>query len=521
MGESERGKVRPVLALRNVHKAFDRTVALDDARLELFAGEVTGLIGENGAGKSTIVKIISGLIRPDSGDVLLDDQPVRLNSIRDAQRLGIRTVFQELSSVPDLTVAENLLLSVSTEQRPFRRKQSDAKAREIAAEWGLGQLDTSATIASLSMRDRQLLEVLSAVSARPRIIVLDEPTSSLAPEDRMWLHSVVQKLRARGTAILFISHMFDEVELFCDRATVQRNGRHVESMSMEQFDRAQVIEQMIGRSLGTTFPAVSVLPPSKLPAFELRDIGVDSAISGLSLSIAPGEVLGVAGLEGQGQLELFEAVAGARPKSDGQVRLDGKVVHYRSPHQALSLGGRTGEGGIAFVPPDRKTQGLVLDMTVRKNVALPILSDVSAAGVIRERREAERVAGLLSDVGCDPARLNTAVRMLSGGNQQKVSLARALASSPRVLVLYDPTRGVDVGTKVEIYKLIHAVAARGTAVLFYSTEIPELANLCHRVVVMYAGKVVADLSASSLDEQSLMAAAVGIAAAGEGNGGDQ
>ena len=497
----------PVLVLDGVRKSYGRTQALTSVDLRLDAGTVHGLVGENGAGKSTLVKILSGATSPDGGSITLNGSPVELSSPATARALGISTVFQELTLIPDLTVAENLLLqSGGTWTRSLRERVR--RGREMAERWGVSSLDMKAKISRLSLRDRQLIEILCAIDRPHQVLILDEPTSSLLPEDTKWLRSAVAHLAGRGSAVIFISHMLDEVEDFCDEVSVQRNGAVVATHTSTPLDRNAVVRQMIGRSLDAAFPAKSSVPEDAPCALRVRDLDVAGAVHGVSLDVAAGEIVGVAALDGQGQSELFRALAGDLRVSGGEVQLLGRPVRLGTPRRAIKAGGD--DGGLAFVPADRKTSGTVLDLTVRKNISLPVLGKVARAGVVNDRREARTVSALMDLVQIDQVKLDHPVRSLSGGNQQKVAFARAASSGSAALLLYDPTRGVDVGTKYELYKLIHELAASGTAVLFYSTEIPEIVNVCHRALVCYGGRIVAEVPSERLSESELMSAAIGL-----------
>ena len=499
--------VRPVLSLQGVRKAYGRTQALTSVDLQLRPGAVDGLVGENDAGKWTLVKILSGTTSPDAGTIAIDGQTVDLSSPAKARSLGISTVFQELTLIPDLSVAENLLLQSQGSWVRTRRERA-RRGDEMARRWGLSSLDMGAKVATLSLRDRQLMEILCAVDRSHRVLILDEPTSSLLPEDTRWLRSVVRRLVSQGSAVVFISHMLDEVEDFCDEVSVQRNGVIVARYTTKPLDRAEVVRAMIGRSLDAAFPDKSLIKAGAPTALRVRDLHVAGAVHGVSLEVARGEIVGVAALDGQGQSELFRAVAGDLRPSAGTVELNGDRVRPGSPRRALRGGGRT--GGIAFVPADRKTAGTVLDLTVRKNISLPVLNQATRAGVISDKRETELVSRLMELVQVDRVKIDHPVRSLSGGNQQKVAFARAASSRSAALLLYDPTRGVDVGTKFELYKLIHELAEAGTAVLFYSTEIPEIVNVCHRAVVCYGGRIVHEVPGERLGESELMSAAIGL-----------
>jgi ribose transport system ATP-binding protein len=500
---------QPLLALKEVSKSYGETQALVSIDLSLGPGAVHGLVGENGAGKSTLVKILSGVVAPDGGAITLDGNAVELSSPAIARELGISTVFQELTLIPDLTVAENILLQSDgawTRSRRERLRRADA----MAARWGVSTVDMRAKLSSLSLRDRQIIEILCAVDRPHKVLILDEPTSALLPDDTRWLRSVVQRCVSRGAAVVFISHMLDEVEEFCDEVSVQRNGVIVADHTATPLDRDLVVKQMIGRSLESAFPPKNPLVEGAPAALRVRGLQVAGVVHEVDLDIARGEIVGVAALDGQGQAELFRALAGDLRVNGGTIELNGHPVRLGSPRRAIRAGGPA--GGIAFVPADRKSSGTVLDLTVRKNISLPVLRRVAASGVVNDRRETGVVSRLMDLVQVDQVKIDHPVRSLSGGNQQKVSFARAAGSDSAALLLYDPTRGVDVGTKYELYRLIHELAEKGTAVLFYSTEIPEIVNVCHRALVCYGGRIAHEVPGDRLSESELMSAAIGLEA---------
>lgn len=496
-----------VLVLEGVRKSYGNTQALTAVDLQLKAGFVHGLVGENGAGKSTLVKILSGATTPDGGTIVMLGADVQLSSPARAREAGISTVFQELTLIPDITVAENLLLQSGG---AWVRSRSERLRRgvEMADRWGVSSLDMAAKVSSLSLRDRQLMEILCAVDRPHKVLILDEPTSSLLAKDTKWLLSIVRHLASRGSAVVFISHVLDEVEEFCDDVSVQRNGAIVATHTSTPPDRGTVVREMIGRDLDAAYPDKGAVSPDAPSALRVRDLAVAGAVHGVNLDVAKGEIVGVAALEGQGQSELFRALAGDLKIAGGTVELLGRPVKLGSPRRAISAGGDN--GGIAFVPADRKTSGTVLDWTVRKNISLPVLGSVTRGGVVRDGRETKIVSRLMELVQVDAVKLDQPVSALSGGNQQKVAFARAASGDSAALLLYDPTRGVDVGTKYELYKLIHELAESGTAVLFYSTEIPEIVNVCHRALACYAGRIVHEVPSDRLSESELMSAAIGL-----------
>jgi ribose transport system ATP-binding protein len=500
-------ETKPLVEMRSVSKRYGKTQALDGISVKLMRGRVYGLVGENGAGKSTLVKIMCGAETPDSGELLVAGEISELSSPQIARNLGISTVFQELSLIPDLSLAENILLQSRASWTGNATKRA-VRAKETAARWGLSTSLVDGRVGSMSLRDQQLAEILCALNRPHDVLILDEPTSALLPQDVNWLLSVVKKVVETGGTVLLITHMLEEIERFCDEIYVQRNGAIVGHLQKIDYRRNEVIELMIGRSLETAFPVRSANPEGDEFLLEAHDISTRGLLREVSLGIRRGEILGVAGLDGQGQQDLFSALSGEVRIITGSILLQGKKMKLTSPGRALRPGNKS--GGIALVPAERKTHGAILEMSIRKNVALPVLRKFARFYGRSDKAEGLAVQDLLASVDVDTSKSQMPVGSLSGGNQQKVVFARALASDSEVLLLFDPTRGVDVGTKHEIYKLIGRYAASGKAVLMYSTEIPELVNVCHRVLVMYHGRIVSEKTGLGLSEASLMTAAIGV-----------
>ncbi|OIU88217.1 sugar ABC transporter ATP-binding protein [Microbacterium sp. AR7-10] len=495
-----------VLEMRNIRKSYGSTQALKGISVALRGGRVYGLVGENGAGKSTLVKSMCGAVIPDDGEIVLGGTPVTMRGPQDARDLGVSTVFQELSLIADLSLAENIQLQRKDGWVSGRRKQT-RYAEKLAAEWGLASIDASSRIDSLSLRDQQLAEILCAVNRPHQVLILDEPTSALLPDDVDWLERIIRRVTAAGAAVIIITHMLEEIERFCDEIYVQRNGLLVDNVDRSAYDRTTVIEQMIGRSLESAYPERPAFDEASPVVLQAESVGTKGQLRDLDLSIRAGEIVGVAGLDGQGQEEIFEVLAGARRKNAGTVRLDGNTINTSSPAKALRP--KKGVNGISLVPAERKTLGAILEMSIRKNIALPVLRRVTSAFWINDAKEESAVRNLMRSVQVDETKIDDPVSSLSGGNQQKVVFAKALANDSDVLLLFDPTRGVDVGTKYEIYRLIGDYARQGKAVLVYSTEIPEIVNLCHRAIVIYRGTVVAEFQGEDLQESNLMSAAIG------------
>jgi len=495
------------LSISRLTVRYGPTTALDAADLEIGAGEVHALLGENGAGKSTIVKVLSGLVRPDAGKLSIFGRNVARFAPRYANALGIRTAFQEISLVKDLSVAQNFMLM----EEPLnalgmvRGRARDERVRARLEALGITSIDPRTEVRRLDLPSRQKIEIARAISGNPRILLLDEPTASLSNRDVQWLGDLIERLKRSGTTVVLISHRMHEVRAFCSALTIFRNGRTVGAYAMNDVADGKIIELMIGRSLGAAFPPKPLRGGAEAtaaaPVLLCRNVAV-AAGSDVSFSLRPGEVLGLAGLDGMGQRELFVALFGVLKPIAGQIQIGGQDVQLRSPAHAIRC-------GIGMLPEDRKTEALFLELDGCENVSLPSLQRFLRGGLIRGRYERKTVSRVLDVVKVVRRALWSPVRNFSGGNQQKIAVAKWLLTNSIVLLLYDPTRGIDVGTKTEIYHLIRRYAEAGGAVLFYSTEIPELVNLCDQVMVIYRGRIVETLAAGELSESAIMSAAVG------------
>ncbi|MBV7486682.1 sugar ABC transporter ATP-binding protein [Bordetella sp. BOR01] len=488
-----------------LRKVFGPTVAVDDVSFEIQPGTVHALLGENGAGKSTVVKLLSGLIEPSGGHIEVDGQPVRLRSPRAAHALGIQTAFQEMTLVADLPVLDNMLM-------PYAPRGLLGMVRRRAAAERVAQhlheldfdVDLYAEAGTLDLAVRQKIEIARAVLRAPRILLLDEPTSTLAGRDVDWLGSLIARLKAQGTTVVFISHRMREVRAFCDRLTILRNGRHISTGPAGELDDDAVIERIVGRSVSRVFPP----RPADAPAFGpevLGARGLDAGkVRGVDFSLRRGEILGVAGLQGMGQLDLFHACFGMLPPRQGQIQVDGRTVALGSPADAIRP-----NIGIGMVPEDRKTEGLFLKLDGRANATLPVVQRYTRGGVISAAAENAAVERAFARVQVDRRAAWTPAGAFSGGNQQKIAIAKWLLAQSRILLLFDPTRGIDVGTKHELYVLMRQYVAEGGAILFHSTEIPEIVHLCDRALVLYGGQVRGELAGPALTEQGIMRIALG------------
>ncbi len=492
----------PAIEGVGLSRAYGGVKALDDASFEARAGEVHALVGENGAGKSTLIKILGGRTRPDTGSIRIKGQAVALTGPDHAHKFGAWTVFQELTLLPALTVAENLFLSREPRSRRtglIDRRAMERQADQLLADLDIQHIDPLAAIEDISLSERQLVEIVRAISHDPDILFLDEPTSSLVEREVVWLFAQVRRLRAQGTCVVFTSHRWNEIASIADRITVCRNGREVGTFTPDTLDEDQAVTLMTGRRVETLYPPVPTLASTApitlsvehLSARRMRDV---------SLTLHQGEILGVGGLAGHGHRELFFTLFGADHATGGSIEVSGKRVAIRSPRDAVRRG-----IGIALVPEDRKTEGLLLQMSVRDNATLAILKRLSKGGLLRnalERRLSDDLIVRLKIKSAGPA---APVGSLSGGNQQKVLLGRWLLAEPQILLLYDVTRGVDVATKSEIYALVGRLAAEGKAILFYSSDAEELAHLTHRVLVMREGRIAAELTGHTTAEDIVSA----------------
>jgi ribose transport system ATP-binding protein len=510
-GASEDGTA--ALELVGITKRYGATVGLDGASFRVRPGDVHALLGENGAGKSTVVKLLNGLLRPDAGEIRVGGTATAIHSPREAHRLGIQTAFQEISLLPNLSVSQNLLLPyepVSAMGR-LRSREAARRTQAILLRLGLDGIDAEAEVGDLDLPERQKLEIARAASYEPKILLLDEPTSALSGRDLEWLFALMRRLRKAGTTILFISHRMPEVRAICNSLSVLRNGRDVGTFRIEEVSDDAIIRLVIGRTLALAFPPKSALeaPPAKpaYPMLRLSRIAARERLRNVSLELWPGEILGVAALQGMGQLELFRAAFGLEPISSGSIEIDGHRVTLSSPRDAIKA-----HIGLSLVPEDRKTEALFLRLSGRANVSLPVIGRFAYLGWILRKAEDRAVRQALELVNVDPRAMYTPCRAFSGGNQQKIAIAKWLLARCRVLMMYDPTRGVDIGTKHEIFLLMRAFATAGGAILFYSTDLPELVNLCDSIIVLYRGSVVATLTGNEISEERIMRVALGGAA---------
>jgi ribose transport system ATP-binding protein len=500
---AESGSVLPTLEVMGLEKSYGPTVALGGVSFTILPGEVHALLGENGAGKSTLVKILSGVIEPDAGTAALDGVPFNPQSILDARTRGVATAFQELSLLMNLTVAENLALPALMKGplNLISRRRNEERASATLADFDLAHLNPREPVSELTLADRQRLEIVRALSKRPKLLILDEPTAVLASTD--WLFALIRAETARGTAVLYISHRLNEIRELCARGTVLRSGRSIATARLDETDDASIFEMMVGTSLATFARDRSGIGRVQQPRLQVS--GLDAGkVRNASFEVPVGAIVGVAGLDGQGQGDLFHALFGLTAMSSGEIRIDGRVVTIRSPAQALQAGIQ-----VSLLPEERKTQGIFPTLSVQKNVTLGALEKVSTLGIVRRGKGASLMRAAAGKVDLADRYFNFQINDLSGGNQQKALLARVLSTGAKTLLLFDPTRGVDVGTKQAIYEAIQRYVAAGGAVLLYSSELSEIVQLCDQCLVIYEGRIVAQLEGEQIEERRIVASATG------------
>lgn len=495
----------PVLAVEHAQKRFGAVHALVDGIIELLPGEVHGLVGENGAGKSTLVKILAGVHRPDAGRLLVDGEEAIFDNAKQSQAAGIAIIFQEPTLFPDLSVAENIFVGVQPLKR-FRRIDRRRMRREAAALFAqLGvTLDPDRLARGLSIADQQLVEIAKALTANARVIVMDEPTAALTATEVERLFGIVETLRSRGNAVLFVSHRLEEIFAICQRVTVMRDGRHVLTRPIEELTIPSVIRAMVGRDMDALFPKMPSDPGRVV--LKVDRLTREGVFTDVSFEVRAGEIVALAGLVGAGRTEVARAIFGIDRWDTGSVEIDGRKLPPGSPTAAMAV-------GVGLVPEDRRQQGLVMDFSVERNIALASLDRLKRGGLILpgvERRFAKDWALRLQ---LKYGKLTNPVWTLSGGNQQKAVLAKWLARKPRLLIVDEPTRGIDVGTKAEVHRLLSELAAQGVAVLMISSELPEVLGMADRIVVLFEGRVMREFTRAEADEDAIMHAATGMSEA--------
>lgn len=496
----------PIFEMRGIAKSYGGVRALEDASLSVAPGRIHAVLGENGAGKSTLIKIMSGVVQADAGTMMLDGQQVTFATPKAANAAGIVCIFQELSLVPDLSVADNIGLADPPRHFGLIDRRAQRRFAEAAlARAGAEDIHPLALVRDLPLSRRQMVEIAKALARRPRILILDEATSALTAGDVAKVFAVLKRLREEGLALVYISHRMHEIDELADDCSVFRNGRHIESYPAGTKSGNEVVELMIGREYSHVFPAKPASAPSGANMLEVRNLDWEGRLNHVSFAARPGEILGLGGLDGQGQRELLLALFGVLRGVKGEVLVAGEPAAIHGPRAAKS-----GENPMALIPEDRKTEGLMLPMSVRDNLTLPSLGQFARFGVVDRVREGDAIRRMMALLAIKAADPEISVGSLSGGNQQKVVIAKWLMLAPRIILLNDPTRGIDVGTKQEIYQLLRKLADDGATILFYSTDYDELIGCCDRVLVMYDGAIVRELAGAEITEHALVSSAFSL-----------
>jgi rhamnose transport system ATP-binding protein len=491
----------PVLELRDIHKSFGAVRALRGANLSLHKGQITALVGENGAGKSTMVKTLAGLHQQDRGQVFLDGEEVSFRDPLHAREAGIAVIYQEPTMFPDLTVAENIFMGRQPVRslRRIDRKAMRQQALELFRQLGV-KIDPDRAAQGLSIADQQVVEIAKAISLNARVLIMDEPTAALSGVEIDRLFAVTRTLQERGAAVLFISHRFEEVFALADWITVMRDGAHVATSPAAGLAVDEVIRQMVGRDVASLFPKQDTVIGDT--ALEVRGLSRKGVFSDISFNVKAGEIVGLSGLVGAGRSEVARAIFGIDKYDSGAIQVRGQTLKPLSPRDSMAA-------GLGFVPEDRRKQGLVMELNVSRNLTLTLRKKLSRFGLLTNQAEAQSTKEWAKKLQIKAGAPTSPISTLSGGNQQKVVLGKWLATGPKVLIIDEPTRGIDVGTKSEVHRLISELAGTGLAVLMISSELPEILGMSDRVLVMHEGRITAELSRSEATEETVMTAATG------------
>lgn len=495
--------VESTLVMEGIRKTFPGVVALDNVRFDLERGEVHVLLGENGAGKSTLIKLLGGALKKDAGQILLDGREVEIRGPHHAQELGISIIYQELHLVPHLSAAENIFLGREPELFPgiIDRKTLYSKAQDILNDLHVN-IDSHSLVKNLSVAEQQMVEIAKAVSLDVRILVMDEPTSALTESEIEQLFAMIKRLKKTGVSIVYISHRLDEIFQVGDRVTILLDGKYVGTYGIGELSRAELVRLMVNREIKEHFPKVRV--PRGTEKLRVEHLTLEGELKDISFSLYGGEVLGVAGLLGSGRTELARAIFGVDPVDSGAIMINGTVQTNLNPRRAVKL-------GLGYLTEDRKNQGLILRLSVKENILLASLDRLAKFGVLDPATESVTAERFVEDLRIKTPSVEQQVVNLSGGNQQKVVLSKWLCSEAQIFIFDEPTRGIDVGAKVEIYKLMNGLTERGAAVLMISSELPEILGMSDRIMVMREGTVAALLDAADATQEIILHHALGNA----------
>lgn len=493
---------QPLVQMRGISKAFSGNRVLENVEFEILSGEVHALMGENGAGKSTLMKILTGIYERDAGTVLVRGQEVHFKNTKEAEQTGIAVIHQELNIIPYLSVTENMFLGKELtigKTGIIKYKEMRTKTREYLNRLGI-DIDPDVEAGTLSVGQQQMIEIARAVAANTEVLIMDEPTAALTDREINALFQVINSLRKQGVGIVYISHRMDEIFQICDRISVLRDGQFIGTKAIPETNFDEIVKMMVGRQLGERFPKRQTVLGST--SIQVENLSSKGSFEKVNFSVKQGEILGVAGLMGAGRTEIMEAIFGYRPITNGRVLIDGKETKIKSPYEAI-------QHGIGFITEDRKNEGLVLGLSVRENFTLTNFSSVSKKGVISTKREESFVEDLIQKLHVKTASQHLSVKSLSGGNQQKIVIGKWLGIKPKILILDEPTRGVDVGAKKEIYQLMNELTKQGVAIIMVSSELPEILGMSDRILVIHEGKVSSTFARNEADQEKIMQAATG------------
>jgi len=492
----------PILQMRDVSKRFGEIQALDDVSLDLIPGEIHALLGENGAGKSTLIKVMTGVVQPDIGDIFIDGQKVHIGSAFDAQTYAVAAIYQEPMVFPDLTVAENIFIGHRDRGRVVNRSKMRQEAEEVLTRLDV-QLDVQAPASALTLAQQQTVEIAKALSLDTRVLIMDEPTASLSAHEVAQLFGIIAKLKSEGVAILFISHRLEEVFEQADRITVMRDGAWISTTLRDDMTINEAIRQMVGREVVEFYTRTQSNPGEVI--LQVEDLGVEGAFEGVSFDLRQGEVLGFAGLVGARRTDVGLALFGIHPADTGRILLDGKEVRIKNSHDALEL-------GIAYATEDRRGHGLIFNQSIAANITLPSLDRyLNRFRLIRTAMERATAVDFRERLSIRAPSVDTPASSLSGGNQQKVVLSKWLDTKPRILILDEPTRGIDVGAKVEVHHLIDNLVQEGIAIILISSDLPELLPMSDRILIMREGRQMDIVDGPSATQEEILAQAMGQA----------
>ena len=485
----------PILSVTNLSKSFAGVRALNNVHLNVQKGEVHALMGENGAGKSTFMKILIGLLTPDSGEILFDGAALKTSNVGEVLKRGISMIHQELLTVPELTVAQNIFLGREPKRWGFiNEKKLNKQATELLAHLGLN-IRPDVRMKHLSVAEMQLVDIAKALSNEAKVIIMDEPTSALSDKEVATLFGIIRDLGQKGVAIIYISHKLDEIFALADTITVLRDGQFITTKPVSEFTPNSLISMMVGRELDSLFPEIQAHNGKEV--LVVKNLSQPGKFENINFAIYAGEVVGIGGLMGAGRTEVARALFGLDPYEQGEIRINGQPTAIRSPQDAIRY-------GLGYVGEDRKASGFIPGLSVKHNISLSSLPRFARRGFVAEKSETEAATKTVRDLNIKIAGLNQRVTQLSGGNQQKVVIGKVLLSAPTLVILDEPTRGIDVGAKAEIYKLINQLTAKGIAVLLISSELPELLGLSNRIVVLAKGKQTAVLSTQEATPETIM-----------------